>query len=611
MGCTKTFEDSSSGDLVISGAILDRWQSIVNLLAEFSKVPAALIMRVGDGLIEVFRRSASKGNPYHLGATEHFHLNCGLYCEHVIRTNKKLLVPNALEDPDWKENPDVPLNMISYLGFPILFPDATPFGTICVLDSKYNTYSSKIESLMLQFRDIIEFQLAQLCQCRDLETELESNRIIGHLNMDLPFVSPVNPQDRLQNLTRSLVQANQQLKNEIQMRIQVERELKRTQQEAIAASRAKSEFLANMSHEIRTPLNGIIGMLRLLQDTDLDAVQQKYTGHTVQAARRLTNLLSDILDLSRVEAGKLAIRTSSMSIRDCLSSVETMFKPAAMEKNVQIYLRISPDIPDTVLGDATRVQQILSNILGNAVKFTDKGFIEITVHPLPLQKEGEIRILFSFADTGIGISEDKLESIFNAFEQQATGYRRNNQGAGLGLAICKKLLDLMGGNVSVESTEGIGSTFHCCLPFQVDDAPLKDAPCVRYSPNSKSSILLVEDDELSQFIVKRYVQSMNLNIEVVNDGKEALDVLSQRTFDLVLMDIQMPNLDGIEATQAIRQGKAGKKNALVPIIALTAFAMRGDREKALAAGFNGHIAKPIDREELAELMRKLTVSEAG
>lgn len=603
--------DSYPGNVVVSGAMLDRWQSIVNLLAEFSKVPAALIMRVGNGLIEVLRTSASNGNPYPLGATEHYYHKCGLYCEHVIRTNSRLLVPNAVEDPDWEENPDVPLNMISYLGFPILFPDSTPFGTICVLDSKPNSYSSQIEALMLQFRDVIEFQLAQLCQCIELQTDLEACRINVDSTKDISKEAPADPQDRLQELTRSLVLSNQQLKNEVLMRTQVERELRRAQQVAVAASKAKSEFLANMSHEIRTPLNGIMGMLHLLQDTKLDENQMLYTKHCVQATRRLTNLLSDILDLSRVEAGKLTIRSVPMRLRDCISSVETIFMPAAIEKNLEINLHISPDIPDVLMGDPTRVQQILNNILGNAVKFTDQGIIDMHVYPLPVRKEGELRVLFSIADSGIGISDDKLESIFSAFEQQDIGYQRKNQGAGLGLAICKKLLELMDGNMAVESVEGKWSKFHCSLPFRLTDEPSVVDLSSCSSNESKASILLVEDDDLSRIVMQNYVQSLGQDVKVASDGREALEVLEQGVFDLILMDIQMPNLDGVSAARAIRQGKAGKDNKDIPIVAITAYAMAGDKDKFIASGFNGYLAKPIKKEKLGELVYQFVAGKSA
>ena len=589
--------------------MLERWQTIVDLLAELADVPAALIMRVGKKSIEVFRTSASQGNPYPLGATEHYYRKCGLYCEHVLRTNSRLLVPNALDDPDWKDNPDVSLNMISYLGFPVLFPDATPFGTICILDSKTNGYSSKIEGLMLQFRDIIEFQLAQLCQYTELRTELESYRITGRTLENFSEDPPAGLQGRLTELTRSLVSANQQLNNEIIIRTQVERELQRAKQEAEASSKAKSEFLANMSHEIRTPLNGIMGMLNLLQDTCLTEDQKVFTMHGVQATRRLTSLLSDILDLSRVEAGKLAIRPAPMRIRDCISSLESIFTPAALEKNVRITTHVRQDTPEFLMGDATRVQQILCNIIGNAVKFTDKGAIEIDVQPLPVRKEGELLLLFSIADSGIGIADDKLEIIFRAFEQQAVGYQRSNQGAGLGLAICKKLLELMGGSMSVESVEGIGSTFSCCLPFQMTQEALRPETPASVGKERRASILLVEDDIASQLALQRYLQAMGLNAKVVNNGKEALEALEQGAFDLVLMDIQMPVLDGVSTARAIRQGKAGKGNADIPIIAVTAYAMAGDKEKFIASGFNGYMSKPADKSELADLVHQF-VSES-
>ncbi len=590
--------------IVVSEALLKRWQSIIDLLAELSNVPAALIMRLKGDLIEVFRTSNSKDNPYPLGAIEHYHHKCGLYCEHVIRTDHKLLIPNALEDPDWKDNPDIALNMISYLGFPVLFPDSTPFGTICVLDSKYNEYTPSIEKLMVQFRDIIESQLAQLCQCVDLETELEKCRIVENLNTDFLNDSLTVPQERLQCITESLVTANRKLKDEIQIRLQVERELKRAQQDAALASKAKSEFLANMSHEIRTPLNGIMGMLQLLQQTNLDDEQNLYITNTFEAARRLTGLLSDILDLSRVEAGKLVIRSSPMNLQDTFASVETIFSPTAMSKNITLNFCVSPEIPDVLLGDVTRVQQILSNLIGNAVKFTDKGTINIDAYPLPMQKDSKLWVLFSVTDTGIGIQEDKLDSIFSAFEQQSEGYQRKAQGAGLGLAICKKLVELMGGTMSVASTKDKGSTFNCCLPFKLAEAldamPVSEAA----EGKRKASVLLVEDDGLSRLAGQKYIESIGLDVKMAKDGEEALEILSKGIFDLVLMDIQMPKRDGVSATKAIRQGKAGRKNINIPIVALTAYAMVGDKDKFLAAGFNGYLEKPYTMDSLGDEVRQ-------
>lgn len=595
----------SLSDVVVPDSMLERWQKIVDLLAALAKVPAALIMRVRKDVIEVFRTSDSEGNPYPLGASDHFFHKCGLYCEHVIRTNEKLLVPNALLDEDWKDNPDVALNMISYLGFPLLLPDSTPFGTICILDSKLNRYNPKIEGIMTQFRDVLEFQLAQLCQYEELKKALESFRGREELPHDGSQETVAELQHRLLELARSLDDANHHLQREIYERKLVERALRKSQQIAVAASRAKSEFLANMSHEIRTPLNGVMGMLQLLQDTELNTEQKELADYSILSTRRLTNLLSDILDLSRVEAGKLDLRMEVVNLHDVMASVEQLFRPTAREKGVEIKFQVAPGLSSGLMGDVTRLQQILCNIVGNAVKFTDTGMVHVQAYPLPFSKPNELRVLFSVADTGIGISEEKMDTIFDPFEQVSTGFQRESQGAGLGLAICKKLLRLMKGDLAVESREGEGTTFYVCLPFQLVEKEQDEVKVPSRSCRGNASILLVDDDLVSRIVAEKHIRALGFDVTLACNGKEALKAASKNSFDLILMDIQMPQMDGVSATMAIRRGDAGRRNIDVPIVALTAYAMAGERDVFFDAGVNDYMTKPLDKWELEALLQRM------
>ena len=375
---------------------------------------------------------------------------------------------------------------------------------------------------------------------------------------------------------------------------------------AEAANRAKSEFLANMSHEIRTPLNGILGMLQLLETTTLDEEQLQYCSLAVQSTKRLTTLLSDILDLARVEARKLLIRAERFNVPDTITQVIDLFEPVGVQTSVALNRHIDPDLPHWAVGDSIRLQQVLSNLIGNAFKFTKNGTVHVEAFPLPSHVPDTVRLFFAIADTGAGIADDELKNLFQPFTQVSQGFTRNHQGAGLGLTISKQLVTLMGGTMAVESEVGGGTTFYFCI--NVGKVAQRHRVEASEGNNISSAesyrILLAEDDETTIFGVSRLLEKSGHRVIVAKNGQEAFDLHVSHDFDLILMDVQMPVLDGIESTRRIREDGPEEKRS-IPIIALTAYSMNGDREKFLAAGMNGYIAKPIEFDTLLQTVGEI------
>ncbi len=406
--------------------------------------------------------------------------------------------------------------------------------------------------------------------------------------------------ERTRELTHEKARAEQEKAVVQQQKIEIERLL----DEAKQASRSKSEFLANMSHEIRTPMNGVLGMTDLVLAAELPTEQRDYLEAARHSADSLLTILNDILDFSKIEAGKLDLNPIEFSLRSCLEHTGKMFALPIQGKKLEYSARVAEDLADTLVGDPDRLRQVLLNLVGNAVKFTDQGSVRLAV-TREREEHGTLLLHFAVRDTGIGIPADKQEVIFEAFRQADGSTTRKYGGTGLGLAICARLVQLMGGKIWVESEPGKGSTFHFTARFGMTVAEGSTGGDLRNMAESLANeapalvlrILLAEDNLINQRLATRLLEKRGHSVAVTGTGRGALEMIERQYFDLVLMDVQMPDMDGLQATSLIRAREAGTGRHL-PIIALTAHTMKGDRERCLDAGMDAYVTKPVDAAEL-------------
>lgn len=428
--------------------------------------------------------------------------------------------------------------------------------------------------------------------------EAENVRKDGRKIWVLSTITPIlNAEGDVENIVT--------IDNDISDRKDAEQELLQAKQKAEQLAKTKEEFLANMSHEIRTPMNAIMGVVQLLRDTPLTEQQVKYLNSIDFAADNLLNIINDVLDLSKIEANGIEYENTALSLIDTVEQLQEMFRSNAQTKGLEFKVKVGPNVPDTVIGDPTRINQVLINLLSNAFKFTEKGLVSLLVTAKERNAD-ELELKFEVSDTGIGIPEEKQKDVFSSFQQAQTNTTRKYGGTGLGLTIVKKLSEGMGGEVEVQSEPGKGTTFTVVILVK----KFKAKPVPKDQGKSDFDIaqlkgkrgLLVEDNELNQMVAEQFLSSGGIEVTTVDDGLQALEAVAKDEFDFILMDLQMPNLDGYEASRQMRQNGID-----TPIIAMTAHALSGEKEKCQAAGMNDYLTKPIKRDllhaKIAEVLR--------
>jgi two-component system, sensor histidine kinase len=471
------------------------------------------------------------------------------FCAHAILTHGVMVVEDASADPRFADNPLVRSspNIRFYAGAPLIDRDGFELGTLCVLDRH-----------PAHFSDGDRAQLADLAAL--VVDELELRRLLADLGT-------------------------------------AHASLRKAKDEAEAANAAKSEFLAVMSHEMRTPLNGVMGSLGVLLDSALTPEQARFADGALRSARMLFTLIGDLLDLSKIEAGEVGIEMTDFDARELAGQAIDLLRPAAGDKGIGLALKVDPGLPSMVRTDPARTRQILINLLSNAVKFTQQGAVEVAVGFAASPSAGEPgHLLIDVVDTGVGIPPDRRTRLFQPLEKGDSSIRRRFGGTGLGLSICQRLTGLLGGNIGVDSDGESGSRFWVRLPVEPAlGAPAADgAMAAAAEPTAfKGRILLAEDSQTNAIVATALLERRGARVDLVGNGREALEAVRQRPYDLIIMDIAMPEMDGLTATRQIRA--LGGTLARLPILGMTAHAMPGDEKACRDAGMDHYLTKPIDR----------------
>lgn len=513
--------------------ILNKWQDILNLITELMNIPVSLIMRLEEDMIKVLVTSETNNNPYSVGDSETY--GYGLYCETVVGKKAKLIVEDALNDDQWSDNPDVKLNMVSYMGFPISWPTGEVFGTICVLDNKSNAYNSKFERLIELYRQLIE---------KDLQIMLEEE--ILHI-------------------------------------------------EILKAVQAKSSFIANMNHELRNPLNGILGVLQLLKNTKLDSDQQLFVKSIEGSGKILLNLIASILDVSKIESGKRKLDMEVFDLKGFIDELVLANQKLAKDKGLLISCSVNENENKLLIKtDATALRQILFNIIGNAIKFTEEGnvIIDAKIH-VTTKVTGTL--LIEVADTGIGIADEEIDRIFTQFTQIENVYTKQNGGLGIGLYLVQLLVDMLGGCIVVDSELGKGTSVKIEIPIELIENSFEEK--TNEMNGYKKRVLYIEDDPTNQIFVEYALKQEGIHVDIIDNGMEAVEKILENQYVCVLLDINLPGKSGVDIIQEVRaKEKLSKEKKRV--IAVTAFSQKHELDKVMENRFDDIIVKPFTIEEL-------------